>query len=537
VQDISLLNSIIGPVMRGPSSSHSAAPYMIARTARELALGEGETLAAARIRFDPSGSFAQVYANQGSDEGFAAGLWGVELTSPDYRYILPRLKAGEGFAFDIEIGRLRRADHPNRVELRLTVRDAAGRERTDLFEGVSTGGGMFAVDALDGRPLPFTGTAHGLVVEGGPADGAAVTAAVEAAGHTVSTCTAAGPGTWVLEIGRPADPRTCARLREVLGAGRVRWCAARQYPVASGEVLFEGADRVLREVAERGGDLAGLALDHEARRLGVTAATARGWFEERLDVMLASVRSGLSHDPADNRMRFLKPTARRVAAANLPPGLGGDVLRQAIAGALAAMEQSGNREVVCAAPTAGSAGVVPGCLYALECQGVPRAALVDALQVMALVGAVFAARSTFAAEVGGCSVETGASAAMAAAGVAHVYGAAADQAFAAAAMCLMNTLGLVCDPVGGEVEIPCHARNIAGVAHVFSACQAVLAGFDAVLSFDDMVAATVEVAGKMHSDLRCTARGGCAATATGKCLSAVPRGGAATPRMPLASRD
>jgi len=78
----------------------------------------------------------------------------------------------------------------------------------------------------------------------------------------------------------------------------------------------------------------------------------------------------------------------------------------------------------------------------------------------------------------------------------------------------MNTLGLVCDPVGGDVEIPCHARNVAGVSHAFSSAMAVLAGFDAVLEYDELVDQTVKIGNMMHPDLRCTARGGCAATKT-----------------------
>lgn len=95
-----------------------------------------------------------------------------------------------------------------------------------------------------------------------------------------------------------------------------------------------------------------------------------------------------------------------------------------------------------------------------------------------------------------------------------MLGGNAEQSFQAASLCLMNPFGLICNPVGGEVEIPCHARNVAGVSHAQAAAISILSGFDAVLPFDDMVAATVAVGRKMHPDFRCTARGGCAATAT-----------------------
>jgi L-serine dehydratase len=118
--------------------------------------------------------------------------------------------------------------------------------------------------------------------------------------------------------------------------------------------------------------------------------------------------------------------------------------------------------------------------------------------------------------------ETGSAAAMAAAGLTAVYETDPEVIFAAAALCLMNTLGLICDPVGGEVEIPCHARNIAGVGHAFTAAAAVLGGFKAVLRFDEVVDAMLAVGRKTCPDFLCTARGGLASTPTARKLAGLP---------------
>jgi len=213
-------------------------------------------------------------------------------------------------------------------------------------------------------------------------------------------------------------------------------------------------------------------------------------------------------------------TAHSVRHAKLQPTLGGDLLQSSIAGALAVMEQNATRGIVTAAPTAGSAGVIPGCLYGLKTSGFNNTQLADALAVMALIGTVYGERATFAAECGGCQVETGAAAAMAAAGIVFLHGGSPEQSFDAATMVMMNTLGLICDPVGGEVEIPCLARNVAGVSHAYSSAMSIMAGFQAVLNFDDLVDTTLEVGKKMHIDFRCTARGGCAATQSAKDLVA-----------------
>ena len=466
MQDLSLLNSVIGPVMRGPSSSHSAAPYFIATTIRQLAVGPGERLERARVVFDPSGSFAAVYAQQGSDEGFAAGFLAVALHDPDYRAALGNCGPGSPIEVVFDIEPLPDNDHPNRTVIETAVRQTDGALRIDRFRAVSTGGGMFVVDGLNEQSISAAGTA----------------------------CV-------VVEVD-----------------GRVRMAEPVQLPVASTEPLITSA----AALTAPGADLAELALELEGRRLGLSTAQVRRHFADRLAVMLASVDAGLLADPAADGMAYLRPTAGRVSGASLPANLSPTFLHDAMSAALAVMEQNSNRGIVVAAPTAGSAGVVPGTLYALARGGVDRSVLVDSLQVMSLVGGVFAAQGTFAAEMGGCSVETGASAAMAAGGICRAMGGDADQSFQAAAMCLMNTLGLVCDPVGGAVEIPCHARNIAGVSHAYSAAMAILAGFDAVLPFDPLVRATVDVGRRMHPDLRCTGRAGCATAYPAGASESVP---------------
>jgi L-serine deaminase len=125
--------------------------------------------------------------------------------------------------------------------------------------------------------------------------------------------------------------------------------------------------------------------------------------------MAKSVDDGLKANDSAG-MKFLRPTARRVADCKFPDPLENSFLKKAIVGALAVMERTTGRGVICAAPTAGSAGIVPGTLHALRKHGASDDHLRNALKVMALIGALFAVRSTYAAETGGCSVETGASA-------------------------------------------------------------------------------------------------------------------------------
>ncbi|WP_217562296.1 L-serine ammonia-lyase, iron-sulfur-dependent, subunit alpha [Streptomyces sp. GbtcB6] len=505
MQNLSLLNSIVGPVMRGPSSSHSAGPYHIANTIRQLTAGCGEYIDSVRIGFNPSGSFAAVYSNQGSDEGFAAGFLGIPITDDAYLDALRRFQSGQLYPFTFEVTTLVPNDHPNRVQIDVQVRQTDGNIRSDRFRAVSTGGGMFVIDDLNGHSIEVTGTEHVVLVEG---DADAVPDALAREDLNWRTAVRASNRLSQFAFAAELSAEALVSIAGLSGVERVRVTGPSQLCVASTDTLLvSGA--ALGEPNNLG--LAEKALELESIRLGLPRHEVRRLFEERLELMLTSVENGLRAAPSSDRMKFLTPSALRIKNAILPPIIGAGFLQNAMSAALAVMEQDTNRGVVVAAPTAGSAGIVPGVLFALSQVGVAESMLVDSLQVMALVGGAFAARGSFAAETGGCSVETGASAAMAAGGMSHILGAGPQQVFGAASLCLMNTLGLVCDPVGGEVEIPCHARNIAGVSHAYAASIATLAGFDAVLPFDDVVQATVDVGKLMHPDLRCTGRGGCAA--------------------------
>ncbi|CAE6867367.1 hypothetical protein R75465_08052 [Paraburkholderia aspalathi] len=511
-QEISLLNTVIGPVMRGPSSSHSAAPYMIGRTARELALSAGDVLNAAEIVFDPAGSFSQVYASQGSDEGFAAGLMELDLMSERYRHVLDRHEQQGDFQFTIKIASLQRNIHPNRVDLHLVITSANGEQRADRFEAVSLGGGVFNITSLNGLPILIDGKCSTLLVEHHGVDHDVIRRVLVDFGTNILDARC-GHRLNQYDVASPVPDRAITNILAQPLVSRTRAANARQYVAPNGQVLYTSVEQVFQDLTQES-DLASLARRYEAQRLQISVEQVQSYFRVRLRAMFDSVAQGFAAETEHQRMNFLQPSARIFRDTLLPASMNSSFLKNAIAASLAVMEQTSTRGVVCAAPTAGSAGIVPGSLYALSQAGAGDEQLVAALQVMALIGAVFAARASYAAETGGCSVETGTSSAMAAAGLVFYYGGNAQQVFDAAALCLMNTLGLVCDPVGGEIEIPCHARNIAGVSHAWSAAMAVLGGFQAVLPFDELADMTVEIGKQMDADLRCTARGGCAKTPT-----------------------
>src|SRR5205807_4208978 len=184
--------------------------------------------------------------------------------------------------------------------------------------------------------------------------------------------------------------------------------------------------------------------------------------------------------------------------------------------ALSVMGENSRMGVIVAAPTAGAGGVVPGMLLALEEERkVDPEKTVRALVVAGGIGSIIALSANISGASGGCQNEVGVASSMGAAAVANMMGGKTRQSIHAAAIALNNTLALVCDPVGGLVEVPCVKRNALFAVHGLTAAQLALAGVESVIPMDEVVEAMVRIGRALPRGLRETAEGGLATTATG----------------------
>ena len=191
----------------------------------------------------------------------------------------------------------------------------------------------------------------------------------------------------------------------------------------------------------------------------------------------------------------------------------GDILQRAMTYAMGVAEVNASMGLIVAAPTAGSAGIVPGLLLALQdCYKISDDRLVDALFNAGAVGYLAMRNATVAGAVGGCQAEVGVAAAMAASATVELMGGTPEQCMDAGSTVLMNLLGLVCDPVGGLVEYPCQNRNAAGVANALIAAELALSGVKQLIPFDEMLETMYAVGRRIPIELRETALGGCAVT-------------------------
>ena len=190
--------------------------------------------------------------------------------------------------------------------------------------------------------------------------------------------------------------------------------------------------------------------------------------------------------------------------------IAGNLISKAIAYSMGVLEVNASMGLIVAAPTAGSSGVIPGVLLALQEEyDFTDDQIIDALFTCSAIGYLAMLNATVAGAVGGCQAEIGVAAAMAAA-VVELMGGTPEQCTDAASTVLMNMLGLVCDPVGGLVEYPCQNRNASGASNAIVAAEISLAGIHQLIPLDEMMDIMYTVGKKLPAELRETALGGCA---------------------------
>lgn len=515
----SIFNDVIGPVMRGPSSSHCAAAVRIGRMARDLVGGELEELL---VEFHPSGSLATTHKAQGSDMGLFGGLLGWDAT--DER-LVDSAEAIEnaGICVEIRISEYP-AFHPNTYRMTLS-----GPSGVLAMTAISSGGGMVEVLEIDGTELSMVGDFFETLIwinEGRRDDGDP---------HTLVRKLGTESGVeevilhdradgWLLQV-KGSAPLPIASAGQISDFPNVRQIRSVS-PVlptlsrATMEIPFLTAQDLVEYNESRQLELWELAVLYESARGGVGSGRVVEEMGRIVDILEASIQAGLAGtEYAD---RILGPQAGAFRALTddgrlLPGGL----LDTAIPYVTALMEVKSAMGVIVAAPTAGACGALPGaCIGAGHALGLSRDEKVRGMLAAGMVGVFIAAQATFAAEVCGCQAECGAGSGMAASALVTLGGGSTLQALAAASMALQNTLGLICDPVANRVEVPCLGRNVLAASNALACANMALAGFDAVIPLDEVIQTMHDVGKSLPHELRCTAKGGLSVTPTSRRIQA-----------------
>ncbi|MNS48737.1 L-serine dehydratase, alpha chain [compost metagenome] len=239
--------------------------------------------------------------------------------------------------------------------------------------------------------------------------------------------------------------------------------------------------------------------------------------QAHLDTMEQAVERGLTEDIRSHSGLTGGEGKRLHAYAAGGSTISGSRMLNAVSRAIATNEVNAAMGTIVATPTAGACGVIPGCLFGLAPElGVSREMMVRFLFTSGAIGMVIANQSFISGAAGGCQAEVGSASAMAAGAVVELAGGTPEQSAEAVAIALKNTLGLVCDPVAGLVEVPCVMRNAMGAANALVAADLALAGVKSVIPADEVIAAMYRVGQAMPNTLKETAMGGLADTPTGR---------------------
>ncbi|GEO69727.1 L-serine ammonia-lyase, iron-sulfur-dependent, subunit alpha [Levilactobacillus acidifarinae] len=236
-----------------------------------------------------------------------------------------------------------------------------------------------------------------------------------------------------------------------------------------------------------------------------------------LDIMAASVKKGAEGEGVFSKTGLTGGEAVKIKNYRSDKKtLSGDLMMQAVQNAVATNEVNSSMGVICATPTAGSSGTLPGMLFTLKDRlDLTRDQMIQFLFTAGGFGMVLANNAGIAGATGGCQAEVGSASAMGAAAAVEIAGGTPEQSAEALAMAISNLLGLVCDPVAGLVELPCVKRNAIGVGNALIAADMALAGCTNKIPADEVVAAMDKVGKGLPSTLRETGLGGLAATPTG----------------------
>jgi len=282
--------------------------------------------------------------------------------------------------------------------------------------------------------------------------------------------------------------------------------------------MYRSLAAAVRDAEAQGISLSQLALATEADDQGRPVQEIRDVLRRALYVMQGAIEQGLT-GTFKSASGLVGGDAAKLATAPAAV-VAGAPFRDVLARALAVQEVNAAMGVIVAAPTAGGAGVLPAVLTGLAAsRNLTEEAMVDALATAGLIGAVVAERASLSGAEGGCQAETGAAAGMAAGAGTEMLGGSPRQAAHAVALAQQGTLGLVCDPLGGLVELPCVFRNATGAAIALAAIEMALAGITFVIPADEVIDTMGEIGRDMDVRYRETAGGGLAATPTGRRLA------------------
>ncbi len=505
----SIFNDVLGPVMRGPSSSHSAAANRIGQLARNVV---EEPIRSLIVKYDPNGSLVTTHESQGSDLGLYSGVLGWTPEDSRLPTYLQQL-AAVGIEVKV-VYESYDAPHPNFYRLEIVGESGT----TYLLDAISTGGGMIEVKAIDRCCIEFAGDLQHTLFWLDDAPVAKLLAELQSNENIEFASWHPGPEQGILNLASrsPLDDELINQTCDATSSKRIRQLPP-VLPVLSRRDLsvpFETCAQMLDAEEAKGLNLWECAASYEAVRGGISQQEVLDQMGKLVAIMEDAVRTGLAGTSYEDRILPAQSPGfvRAEKDGRVVPA---DFTNRIIRYVTAILEVKSSMGVVVAAPTAGSCGAMPGAVLAVADElGSTAKEKSEAMLVAGLIGVYIARDATFSAEEGGCMAECGAGSSMAAAAIVHLMRGTLEQQLSAASMALQNCFGLSCDPIASRVEAPCLGKNVMAANNALACANMALAGFLHLIPLDEVIHSMNEVAGQIPRELRCTALGGLSTTPT-----------------------
>ncbi|HDH6814693.1 TPA: L-serine ammonia-lyase, iron-sulfur-dependent, subunit alpha [Staphylococcus aureus] len=284
--------------------------------------------------------------------------------------------------------------------------------------------------------------------------------------------------------------------------------------------MFDSIRETIDYAVENNISFADIMVKEEMELSGKSRDEVRAQMKQNLDVMRDAVIKGTTGDGVESVTGYTGHDAAKLRDYNeTHHALSGYEMIDAVKGAIATNEVNAAMGIICATPTAGSSGTIPGALFKLEkTHDLTEEQMIDFLFTSALFGRVVANNASVAGATGGCQAEVGSASAMAAAAAVAIFGGSPEASGHAMALAISNLLGLVCDPVAGLVEIPCVMRNAIGSGNALISADLALAGIESRMPVDEVIEAMDKVGRNLPASLRETGLGGLAGTPTGEAI-------------------
>lgn len=496
----SIFNDVLGPVMRGPSSSHSAAALRIGRLIRQLMNNNIKKLL---VEYDPNGSLVTTHKSQGTDMGLAGGLLGWDPT--DER-LIEYEKHIEASGIDIEVRYVSYgATHANTYKLTIS-----NEYEEHHLTALSTGGGMIEVIEIDGASVSMAGDYYEVLVY---VESQAVSETVDILKD--AEFFSGDQPFFKLRGTEMINHESIDELKMNVGVVAVKLLDP-VLPIlgVDGEMPFTNCEEMVEFNADHNLALWELAMKYEAARSGFTEEHLHQMMLNLVGIFKHAVEMGIQGTEYEDRILPVQAPGfqkKKNAGSLFTNPLSNEI----ILATTAMMEVKSSMGIIVAAPTAGSCGALPGAVIgAAREMDYNDDQIAQALFAAGIIGVFIAKGSTFAAEEAGCMAETGAGGSMAAAALVTFAGGSLEQTLAAASIALQNSLGIICDPIGNRVEAPCLGKNVMAASNALSCANMALADYEHLIPFDEVVEAMNKVGKAMPHEHCCTGLGGLAITAT-----------------------